>query len=99
MVIVLLGLVAFALPILALCAYKLRLGYIFGYFSKSRHFVCHDAQVINPKKDLPVGLLGSLGVVTTLYVLMAATLILLIPYTAIDPAASFAAAFAVGLSL
>jgi len=61
--------------------------------------VCHDAQVINPKKDLPVGLLGSLGVVTTLYVLMAATLILLIPYTAIDPAASFAAAFAVGLSL
>ncbi len=52
-------------------------------------------QVINPKKDLPVGLLGSLGVVTTLYVLMAATLILLIPYTQIDPKAAFAAAFQV----
>ena len=55
----------------------------------------HVAQVINPKKDLPVGLLGSLGVVTTLYVLMAATLILLIPYTEIDPKAAFAAAFQV----
>ena len=42
-----------------------------------------------------MGLLGSLGVVTTLYVLMAATLILLIPYTEIDPKAAFAAAFQV----
>ena len=56
------------------------------------------SQVINPKKDLPVGLLGSLGVVTTLYVLMAATLVLLIPYTEIDPKAAFAAAFQVCLS-
>ena len=52
-------------------------------------------QVINPKKDLPVGLMGSLGVVTTLYLLMAATIILIVPYTKIDPKAAFAAAFQV----
>ena len=52
-------------------------------------------QVINPKKDLPVGLLGSLGVVTVLYVLMAATIVLIVPYTQIDPKAAFAAAFQV----
>jgi amino acid transporter len=52
-------------------------------------------QVINPKKDLPVGLIGSLGVVTTLYLLMAATIILIVPYTKIDPKAAFAAAFQV----
>ena len=56
-------------------------------------------QVINPKKDLPVGLLGSLGVVTVLYVLMAATIILIVPYTQIDPKAAFAAAFQVLLTL
>ncbi|CAK0786283.1 hypothetical protein CVIRNUC_009496 [Coccomyxa viridis] len=50
-------------------------------------------EVINPKKDLPVGLLGSLGVVTVLYVLMAATIVLIVPYTLIDPKAAFAAAF------
>lgn len=52
-------------------------------------------QVINPKKDLPVGLLGSLGVVTVLYMAMAATIVLIVPYTNIDPKAAFAAAFQV----
>ena len=56
-------------------------------------------QVISPKKDLPVGLLGSLGVVTVLYVLMAATIVLIVPYTLIDPKAAFAAAFQVLLTL
>ena len=52
-------------------------------------------QVINPKRDLPIGLLGSLGVVTTLYMLMSATIVLMVPYTLINPQASFAAAFEV----
>lgn len=42
-----------------------------------------------------MGLMGSLGVVTTLYLLMAATIILIVPYTKIDPKAAFAAAFQV----
>lgn len=50
-------------------------------------------QVVNPKKDLPIGLLGSLGVVTTLYMLMSATIVLMVPYTDISPKAAFAAAF------
>ena len=61
--------------------------------------VKHDhalLQVVNPKKDLPVGLLGSLGVVTTLYMLMSATIVLMVPYTDISPKAAFAAAFQAG---
>jgi hypothetical protein len=50
-------------------------------------------KVINPKRDLPIGLLGSLGVVTALYMAMAATIVLMVPYTDISPEASFAAAF------
>ncbi|CAL8464071.1 g3606 [Coccomyxa elongata] len=50
-------------------------------------------EVVNPKKDLPIGLLGSLGVVTTLYMLMSATIVLMVPYTDISPKAAFAAAF------
>jgi amino acid transporter len=50
-------------------------------------------QVVNPKKDLPIGLLGSLGVVTLLYMLMSATIVLMVPYIDISPKAAFAAAF------
>ncbi|EIE24778.1 amino acid transporter [Coccomyxa subellipsoidea C-169] len=50
-------------------------------------------EVVNPKKDLPIGLLGSLGVVTLLYMLMSATIVLMVPYVDISPKAAFAAAF------
>jgi len=55
--------------------------------------VCSFLQVVNPKKDLPNGLLGSLGVVTVLYMLMSATIVLMVPYTDISSKAAFAAAF------
>lgn len=55
--------------------------------------VCLFLQVVNPKKDLPNGLLGSLGVVTVLYMLMSATIVLMVPYTDISSKAAFAAAF------
>ncbi len=52
---------------------------------------------MNPKKDLPIGLLGSLGVVTLLYMLMSATIVLMVPYVDISPKAAFAAAFQVDI--
>lgn len=52
-------------------------------------------QVVDPRKDIPKGLLGSLGIVTLLYVLMSATIVLMVPYTDINPKAAFAAAFEV----
>jgi APA family basic amino acid/polyamine antiporter len=52
-------------------------------------------QVVDPKRDIPRGLLGSLGVVTVLYVLMSATIVLMVPYTDISRKAAFAAAFQV----
>lgn len=50
-------------------------------------------EVINPKKDMPVGILGSVSIVTVIYVLMGAVLSLMVPYDLIDPAAPFTAAF------
>ena len=54
-------------------------------------------QVIKPMRDLPIGLLGSVGVVTLLYLLMSATIVLMVPYYNISTQASFANAFEVGL--
>ncbi|KAH7291872.1 hypothetical protein KP509_29G039300 [Ceratopteris richardii] len=47
----------------------------------------------NPGRDIPIGLLGSMVITTTLYCLMALTLSMLQPYTLIDPNAAFALAF------
>lgn len=47
----------------------------------------------NPKRDLPLGILGALGVVTICYILMSAALVMMVPIQAIDGGASFAAAF------
>ena len=64
------------------------------------HFeLLSSLQVVDPKKDIPKGLLGSLGVVTVLYVLMSATIVLMVPYTDINPKAAFAAAFEVIICL
>lgn len=47
----------------------------------------------NPARDIPIGLVGSMVLVTTIYCLMALTLCLMQKYTAIDPNAPFSYAF------
>ncbi|XP_051124993.1 cationic amino acid transporter 1 [Andrographis paniculata] len=47
----------------------------------------------NPAKDIPIGLVGSMVMITTIYCLMAMTLCLLQPYKSIDPDAPFSRAF------
>lgn len=52
----------------------------------------------NPSRDIPIGLLGSMSIVTIAYCLLAATLCLMQPYDQIDPDAPFSIAFkAVGM--
>ncbi|KAM5551103.1 hypothetical protein ABKV19_026101 [Rosa sericea] len=50
-------------------------------------------EVRNPVKDIPIGVSGSVLIVTVLYCLMAASMSKLIPYDMIDPEAPFSAAF------
>ncbi|KAF9591418.1 hypothetical protein IFM89_004116, partial [Coptis chinensis] len=50
-------------------------------------------EVKNPKKDIPIGVSGSVVIVTVLYCLMAASMSLLVPYDMIDTEAPFSAAF------
>jgi APA family basic amino acid/polyamine antiporter len=50
-------------------------------------------EVKNPKRDMPVGIVSCIVVVTIIYVFMGLSLVLMVPYTKIDPAAAFAAAF------
>lgn len=47
----------------------------------------------NPRRTIPIATFLSLGLVTTVYILMAAALTVMLPYDQIDPNASFAAAF------
>lgn len=62
-------------------------------------FIGYDAlstmaeEVRDPVKDIPIGVSGSIGIVTVLYCLMAASMSLLLPYDAIDIDAPFTAAF------
>ncbi|KAK4279494.1 hypothetical protein QN277_011270 [Acacia crassicarpa] len=50
-------------------------------------------EVQNPVKDIPIGVSGSVVIVTILYCLMAASMSKLLPYDMIDPDAPFSAAF------
>jgi amino acid transporter len=50
-------------------------------------------QVRRPSRDLPLGILGALFVVTTCYMLMSAVLVTMVPLDQIDTGAAFAAAF------
>ncbi|OQU78746.1 hypothetical protein SORBI_3008G041400 [Sorghum bicolor] len=50
-------------------------------------------EVQRPARDIPVGVSGSVVVVTVLYCLMAASMSMLLPYDAIDPEAPFSGAF------
>lgn len=47
----------------------------------------------NPGRDIPIGLIGSMFVVITVYCLMATVLAFMLPYTQVDPDAPFTLAF------
>ncbi|KZV39684.1 cationic amino acid transporter 7, chloroplastic-like [Dorcoceras hygrometricum] len=55
-------------------------------------------EVKNPAKDIPIGVSGSVILVSFLYCLMAASLSALLPYDMIDPEAPFSGAFKEGSS-
>ncbi|KAK8957433.1 hypothetical protein KSP39_PZI001585 [Platanthera zijinensis] len=50
-------------------------------------------EVSNPARDIPMGVSGSVAVVTLLYCLMAASMAMLVPYDAIEVESPFSAAF------
>ncbi|EEF46624.1 cationic amino acid transporter, putative [Ricinus communis] len=50
-------------------------------------------EVHNPVNDIPIGVSGSVALVTVLYCLMAASMSMLLPYDLIDAEAPFSAAF------
>lgn len=47
----------------------------------------------NPAKDIPIGLVGSMVITTTIYCLLAVTLCLMVPFNIIDRNAPFSVAF------
>lgn len=47
----------------------------------------------NPSKDIPIGLLGSMSIITVIYCLMALALSMMQRYTDIDPNAAYSVAF------
>lgn len=51
-------------------------------------------EAANPSRDLPISIVGSLGMATVLYVLMSTTIVLMVPYLQVDVHAPFSAAFA-----
>jgi len=54
----------------------------------------HAEEARNPQRDVPIGIIASLGLCTVLYILVAAVLTGMVPYTEIDIHAPVAAAFA-----
>uniref|UniRef100_A0A7C4QQA3 Amino acid permease n=1 Tax=Schlesneria paludicola TaxID=360056 RepID=A0A7C4QQA3_9PLAN len=53
----------------------------------------HSEEAVNPQRDLPLGILGSLGICTVLYLLVSAVITGMEPYPEIDTGAAMAAAF------
>jgi APA family basic amino acid/polyamine antiporter len=53
----------------------------------------HAEEARNPQRDVPIGILASLGLCTVLYILVAAVLTGMVPYTLIDIDAPVASAF------
>jgi len=53
----------------------------------------HSEEAVNPQRDIPIGILTSLGVCTVLYLLVAAVITGMEPYPQIDTGAPIAAAF------
>ncbi|GFR47301.1 hypothetical protein Agub_g8988 [Astrephomene gubernaculifera] len=50
-------------------------------------------EVIDPHRNMPIGILGSMTIVTVIYFLMCIVLVLMVPVGMIDTGASFASAF------
>ncbi|KAF6136578.1 hypothetical protein GIB67_016034 [Kingdonia uniflora] len=50
-------------------------------------------ETINPSRDIPLGLLGSMSIITVVYCLMALSLSMMQKYTDIDPNAAYPVAF------
>jgi basic amino acid/polyamine antiporter, APA family len=51
-------------------------------------------QVKNPAQDIPIGILGAVGITTICYMLMSAALVLMVPIGSIHVKAPFSSAFA-----
>ncbi|MCI29599.1 cationic amino acid transporter 8 vacuolar-like, partial [Trifolium medium] len=47
----------------------------------------------NPSRDIPIGLIGSMSMITVIYCLMALALVSMVNYTEIDPEAAYSVAF------
>jgi amino acid transporter len=53
----------------------------------------HSEEAIKPQRDVPIGILASLGICTVLYILVSAVITGMVPYYDIDTKAAIAAAF------
>lgn len=53
----------------------------------------HAEEAVHPQRDIPLGILGSLGICTLLYLLVSAVITGMEPYPEIDTGAAMAAAF------
>ena len=53
----------------------------------------HSEEAINPQRDVPIGILGSLALCTVLYILVSAVITGMEPYNQIDTKAAVASAF------
>ncbi|ONK77560.1 uncharacterized protein A4U43_C02F7860 [Asparagus officinalis] len=74
-------------------------GVFYGAATVYLSYIGYDAvstmaeEVKNPTRDIPIGVSGSVVIVTVLYCLMAASMSMLVPYDAIDVNSPFSAAF------
>lgn len=50
-------------------------------------------EAVNPQRDLPIGILGTLGICTVLYMAVALVITGMVPYDEIDPGGALASAF------
>ncbi|KAJ6798157.1 putative cationic amino acid transporter 6, chloroplastic-like isoform X2 [Iris pallida] len=74
-------------------------GVFYGAATVYLSYIGYDAvstmaeEVKDPARDIPIGVSGSVALVTVLYCLMAASMAMLMPYDLIDPESPFSAAF------
>ncbi|KAJ6820907.1 putative cationic amino acid transporter 6, chloroplastic isoform X1 [Iris pallida] len=74
-------------------------GVFYGAATVYLSYIGYDAvstmaeEVKDPVRDIPIGVSGSVALVTVLYCLMAASMAMLMPYDLIDPESPFSAAF------
>ncbi|KAK4347671.1 hypothetical protein RND71_034010 [Anisodus tanguticus] len=70
-------------------------GFAHANTSNLTPFMPHGAkeETKNPSKDIPLGLLGSMSIITVIYCLMALSLSMMQKYTDIDPNAAYSVAF------